>query len=667
MTSSELFQKLGEPYAAGLLADKGRSLFYRQCAAYAAWYDAKTPTEWKPGDLIYPHGPDYLYGDFSRQLVHPDYAMTYARDIQALRKKCEDSGLDGAMDAYAEMEAFFQAHHWPGGWVHGSPNYHRVIKEGLASYRERAKHTKGDADFRDGMILLIDSIENFLARCAAYLRTTDAPEELCAAVEHVPMMPARTYYEGLISWNLVFFLDGCDNLGCLDMGLAHLYNGEDLTAVIAQLYDNIDQTERWSCTLGPDYNAITEQALRAVAGKRRPLLELRITREMPEHLWNIASEMLCTGSTNPSFYNDKGIHDMIHAYLPQIPEEELRLFCGAGCTETNLEGLTRAGGTDDDFNLLAALDEYMKEHLCSAASFEEFYEGLCAYACRGIDEMLDRISARYHYCEEHLPNPMRTLFVDDCIDRGKDYTAGGARYTWTMNSDSGLVNVFDALSAIKTLVFDQKRFTPEEFLENLSKEDDSFIAILKSCPCFGVDDENVDRMAADYTERIYMVYKNRPRDGFIDAFTITEHQFLRYEMTGRNVGPTPDGRKAGEPTCDSVAALRGKAKKGPTAMLSSAARLPQHLAMGMTVLNLTIAKRIAENPAMLRALVEGYFEKGGLQVQVTVTSPEELLDALEHPENHADLIVRVGGYSEYFGRLSPALRKAVVERDVHDL
>ncbi len=177
----------------------------------------------------------------------------------------------------------------------------------------------------------------------------------------------------------------------------------------------------------------------------------------------------------------------------------------------------------------------------------------------------------------------------------------------------------------------------------------------------------MDALGADFTRRIYSVYKNRGSSAFIDAFTLTEHQFSRYEWTGRNVGPTPDGRHRGDPTCDSVAALRGKAKKGPTAMLTSAARLPQHLAMGMTVLNLTLTKQTAGDPALLRALVEGYFAKGGLQVQITVLSPDELQDAMEHPEAHKDLIVRVGGYSEYFNNLTPALKQAVLERNIHEL
>ena len=131
------------------------------------------------------------------------------------------------------------------------------------------------------------------------------------------------------------------------------------------------------------------------------------------------------------------------------------------------------------------------------------------------------------------------------------------------------------------------------------------------------------------------------------------------------VGPTPDGRHRGDPTCDSIAALRGKAANGPTAMLKSAARLPQSLADGISVLNLTLSKKFVGNA--LRALVNSYFAMGGIQVQVTCTSVEELQDALQNPDKHRDLIVRVGGYSDYFVNLSPALQQAVVERNVHEL
>ena len=100
-------------------------------------------------------------------------------------------------------------------------------------------------------------------------------------------------------------------------------------------------------------------------------------------------------------------------------------------------------------------------------------------------------------------------------------------------------------------------------------------------------------------------------------------------------------------------------------MLKSAARLPQHLADGISVLNLTLAKNFVGET--LKSLVQSYFAMGGIQVQVTCTSIEELQDAMVNPDRHRDLIVRVGGYSDYFVNLTPALRQAVLERNIHEL
>ena len=663
MTCTEVFRLIDEPYAAALFANEDRSLFYRHCAAQAAWFDAMKPVAYS-GESLYPCGNAYLHTD---RAVISHYAKTYEYRDGRMTEKLAASGLS-AEDCTAALTAirtYWEQHQFV-GWLHGAPNYHRIVKEGLSSYRARALNTAGDADFRDGVILLLDAMEHYVDRCAAYLRSVGAPDDLCRAMDRVPFAPAETYYEGLVAWNLIFYLDGCDNLGCLDRGLVHLYRGEDMTAVIGQLFANLDAVDMWSCTLGPEYNEITKQALYAIRGRRRPLLELRTTPDMPEELWKIAGEMLSSGSTNPSFYHDRGIHDMMAEYLPKIAEEDLPLFCGCGCTETNLEGLTRAGGTDDDLNLLWIFEQYLHEKLAACETFDAFYTGLCKTMRDAVNGMIDRLTERYLHCSKTLPHPIRTLFTDDCIDRGLDYHAGGPRYTWTMNSNSGLINCIDSLVAVKQLVYDEKRYTAEEFLSLLSAEDPAFYAVLGTCPCFGTDDRAVDDMAADFTTQVYSGYKERGSVEFIDAFTLTEHQFSRYEGAGRVVGPTPDGRHRGDPTCDSVAALRGKAKRGPTAMLKSAARLPQKLAMGMTVLNLTVAKRVVQNPILLRALVEGYFEQGGLQIQVTATSAEELRDAMEHPDAHDDLIVRVGGYSEYFNRLSPALKRTVLERNIHE-
>ncbi len=653
---AKLFYDLNEPYAAGLFEEPDKGYFYRHALALARWYEHLPVADYDTGEHLYPRQNKFFRYEIQRA-VRPQFAMTYTADIPMLAKK--------SPEAAKIMEAFTKESYSPGGWTHAAPNYKRILREGLSSYRERVLKRPVGEEFREGLLHLLDAMEDYMCRAATYLRSVGAPDMLVHAVEKVPFAPAENYYEGLVSWNLIFYFDGADNLGCLDDGLAPYYKGEDYTHIIGELFNNIDAVGTWSCTIGPQYSAITEQSLRAIYRRRRPLLELMLTPDMPDHLWDIALENIRAGSCNPSFYNDQGIHDMLKERFSHIPDSELALFCGCGCTETNLQGLTRAGGTDDNLPLLDIFRRYMYAHLTEFDTFEAFYEGVCRETEKEADEQLERIIGRYEYMAERLPNPMRTLFTDDCIEKGKDFNGGGARYTWTQSSDSGLINTVDSLLAVRELVYRKKLYTAAEFLEKLMTEDEMFYTHLRACPCFGVDNEEADMLAADYAKRVYAVFRNKKPRGFIDAYILTEHQFLRYEGEGARVGSTPDGRRAGEPTCDSIAALRGKAVDGPTAMLKSAARLPQHMADGISVLNLTISKDFVGQS--LRNLVETYFSMGGIQVQVTCTSVDELKDAMVHPEKHRDLIVRVGGYSDYFVNLTPALRQTVLERNLHAL
>jgi formate C-acetyltransferase len=140
--------------------------------------------------------------------------------------------------------------------------------------------------------------------------------------------------------------------------------------------------------------------------------------------------------------------------------------------------------------------------------------------------------------------------------------------------------------------------------------------------------------------------------------------FETFGYAGQQVGASPDGRLAFEPLADSVGPVQGRDRKGPTAMLRSVARLPLHLAAGTPVLNLRVAKGMMSYPTSqrnLRALIETYFSLGGMQLQILVVDRAELLDALEHPDRHEDLIVRIGGYSTYFNWLSPDLKQEVIK------
>lgn len=114
--------------------------------------------------------------------------------------------------------------------------------------------------------------------------------------------------------------------------------------------------------------------------------------------------------------------------------------------------------------------------------------------------------------------------------------------------------------------------------------------------------------------------------------------------------------------CDSLGAIFGKDSKGPTALLNSVTALDLGRALGVPVLNFNIAPDFKNE--ILRALILGYMKQGGIQMQITCISREMLEAAYKDPDAHKNLIVRVGGYSEYFYRLDDELKRMVIARTI---
>lgn len=664
-----MFETIREPYAAGLFEDPDRGDFYRFSKALRRFLEQRPVNSYRGGRL-YPSGLDER-GDAA---VQPDCAKTFN---PAFGGKGTLKGFFeplSAKDPHAAqiMLEYRSDHNFTvepsddaitiSGYTHSIPYYERILSEGFDSYIQRIERIE-DTDMREGLLEVIEGLRAYHARCLDELRGSGADPDLITALEQVPFKPARNLYEALVGWNFIFYLDGTDNLGWMDKGLMRWYDGEDITPELHELFESVVANDGWSVTIGPEYGPLTRQCLEAVRGLFRPMVELRVTPEMPSDLWDLAVDIVYSGGGQPAFYNEDMVQRiMADAYPDASPEERMR-FAGAGCTETNIAGMSNVGGIDANLNLAMLFERYLDQNLASCKTFEELYEGYCAEVGRKVDLMLADVWRNHEQRAAHLPNPMRSLLMDDCIDRGLDYNAGGARFNATLTSESGMINVIDGLMAVRELIFEQERYEPAEFLELLHAEDEALRRELARCHHFGVDEDVTNDLAEDFSNRYYGFFSGKRcfRGGPV---TPTSHQFNRHGKEGKKVGATPDGRRAGEALCDSVAPLSGRAVKGPTAALLSSAHLAQGRIWGIPVYNLTIHRRYDKD--VLRALIQGYFAAGGVQIQITVTTKEELEDALAHPERHEDLVVRVGGYSEYFNRLTPELQRSVYERTVFE-
>jgi formate C-acetyltransferase len=127
---------------------------------------------------------------------------------------------------------------------------------------------------------------------------------------------------------------------------------------------------------------------------------------------------------------------------------------------------------------------------------------------------------------------------------------------------------------------------------------------------------------------------------------------------------TPDGRKDGEAFADAtLSPVQGMDKKGPTAVLQSAAKIDT-----VRTYNHLLNQKFL--PSMLEGDMKDVFvsyirswgELGISHVQFNVVDNETLRDAQLHPGKHQDLIVRVVGYSAFFVDLSKGLQDSIIAR-----
>ena len=645
------FEEINEYYASGFYEEPTASPFVRFSRAIRRYLE-KRPLPAYNGQALYPCGQ--LSVD---TCVNYNFSYTVRVNWEELEKK----DLIAAQALRQDLSGFrilMPPEHTVGGamFTHSFPNFRRIVREGLNSYQSRIEQMEDD-DLRRGLLDVIAGIRAAHTRALELIKENYADTQLYSALEKVPFNPADTLYEAIVCWNFIYYMDGCDNIGHLDADLIDFYKGEDMTEVFRCFFRNVDANSGWSGALGPNYNALTLQCLRACKGIRRPSLELRVTPDMPQEIWDAAIDAIKAGGGSPSLYNEEAYQSALGKLFPDIPIEDRLRFCGGGCTETMLTGISNVGSLDAGINVALIFERVMREELPKCKTFDSFYENFIQTCHNEITKVLELVSDSQKLRAQYRPQPMRTLLIDDCIDKEKDFNNGGARYTWSVINLAGMINVLDSLLTIRQIVFTEGKMSGEEILKFLD-EGGTFLDA-PSIPRHGNDLDEANAMAFRLSSDICSVFEDKePYLG--GRFLPSSIQFTTYRGAGMHIGATPDGRHSGEPLCDSIGAIHGNDKLGITALLSSAASLCQSKMAGTPVMNVRLnAKQVS---TALKALVNGYFKKGGMQLQITCVNREDLIDAKKNPQKYPNLIVRIGGYSEYFTRLSSELQQTVIDR-----
>jgi len=282
--------------------------------------------------------------------------------------------------------------------------------------------------------------------------------------------------------------------------------------------------------------------------------------------------------------------------------------------------------------------------------------------------------------EDMVPNAFCSMLVNSCLERGKHLNQGGAIYDMTSGALVGVPNVGNALAALKKLVFEDKFLSAEDVKQALennfegARGEEIRQILTNLVPKYGEDNDFVDELTAaamdDYNNIISefknMRYGRGPIGGNYYPSTVTISANI---TAGDVVGATPDGRKKNEPTADGISPSQGTGKKGPTAIFHSVSKLPTIKMTGGQLLNIRLTPDSLSTDQGIRklsALLRTYVDMKGWHVQFNTISTDVLRDAILHPENYKDLIVRVAGYSALFVALDPVLQRDIIERMEHE-
>jgi len=414
----------------------------------------------------------------------------------------------------------------------------------------------------------------------------------------------------------------------------------------------------------------------------QPSSNIQLSRKSPDALLKHALRVLSKGYGFPSIFNaDTVVEEQIRQGKTL---EDARAGGCSGCVEVGAFG-KEAFILTGYFNLVKVLELTLHDgvdprtgrqlgpHTGSADELRDFDQLFTAWhrQFRHFTEIKMRgsrlIESMY---ARHMPAPFLSVLIDDCVLNGRDYNAGGARYNNTFIQMVGIGSITDSISAIKETVFESRAMTLGRLVEALDRNFDGEEILrqrlVNRTHKYGNDDEYADDIMKMVFDACVGEIDGKPdaRGGRyrVEMLPTTSHVYF-----GSVTGAMPDGRRAGLPLSEGISPVQGADRRGPTAVVKSAARM-DHVKTGGTLLNMKFSPGLVATDDGIDKwghLVRSYFKMDGHHVQFNVVTAETLRQAQANPEQHRDLIVRVAGYSDYFCDLSLELQEEIISRTEH--
>jgi formate C-acetyltransferase len=531
----------------------------------------------------------------------------------------------------------------------------------------------------------------FLAKSALPKRAIEL-KEIAKILEQVPAKPARTFREALQSIHFYLFMLELIQIGRPDQYLLPYYQADIKAGRLTQesaleLIDCFSLLYSWYVPMttsigfmigGRDKNGVnvandlTRLFLQSIGHVRMayPSIGLCVNKETPDDILNLSVKLLSEGCSHPALFND----DVIIKGLLKLglPKEDARDYVHSCCVEITPCAKSGIWICSPYHNLMGVFMEL----LCERVDFNNIDELFTAYTSLLRNKVEKDALYQNRMQMERFYNGGETLrascLVHNCLETGKSIDQGGAVYNYIMPNFVGMANLVDSFTAIDFLVFKEKKITLVELVQILKdnyKGNESIRRrIINKLPHYGNNESYTDKLAQRITKMIAHIcdgLKTFRETIFVPAL----FSYLEHERLGKQTMATPDGRLAGSPLADGTSPIQGRDKSGPTATILSLTCWDHTPFIGGIAVNLKFGKKqmMGGTAIKVKALIKTFMERGGFELQINCVSRDTLIKARKNPENYGDLLVRIGGYSDYFTRLSSKMQNEIIYRTEHVL
>ncbi|MFA6075788.1 MAG: formate C-acetyltransferase [Negativicutes bacterium] len=404
----------------------------------------------------------------------------------------------------------------------------------------------------------------------------------------------------------------------------------------------------------------------------QPNLGVRINELTPQQFLIKTAETIRLGTGIPQIFNDEVI---VPGFLGRgVSLEDARDYSVVGCVELSIPGKTYGLHDIALFNLLKVLELTIQERNGQFDDFAALLEAVKANTDKYAELMAEGSNVVEAGHRDHAPTPFLSVFVEDCLDKGADVSAGGARYNFSGVQGIGIANLSDSLYNIKKTCFEQKTVSLPELAAILGGDYRSDAGgrlknqLINKGMKYGNDCDEVDELGAEvlahYCKTVERHHNLRGGIFIPGAYTVSAHIPL-----GAVVGATADGRMAGEQLADGgLSPMTGRDCKGPTAVLKSVSKLDNYLLSNGSLLNMKFhPSALAGQTGILNmtGFLRAFMKLKIQHIQFNVVSADTLRAAQFAPEKYKNLVIRVAGYSAIFVDLDKAIQEDIIKRTEH--